>query len=233
MSKAFEKSPTKERILEVAGHLFAEKGFDATSMRDITDAAGVNLASVNYHFGSKEGLISAVFGRLLVSVNKARLAMLDEIECVAEEGRPRLEAVLEAFVRPAVEQALDAARDNDSFIRLMGRCLTEPPAYFEKYVYPHFEKFILRFNAALRMAVPELTEEDAFWRGVLLAGSLHFALHAWCTNSLPLKPKRLPDAEELIRKVVTFAAAGIQSNHLRTVAEAPGQSDGRQAGPQG
>ncbi len=231
MSKAFEKSPTKERILEVAGHLFAEKGFDATSMRDITDAAGVNLASVNYHFGSKEGLISAVFERLLVSVNKARLAMLDEIEGGAEGRRPGLEAVLEAFVRPAVEQALDTARDNDSFIRLMGRCLTEPPAYFEKHVYPHLGNFILRFNAALYKAVPELTEEDVFWRGVFLAGSLHFALHAWCTNSLPLKPKELPDAEELIRKVVTFAAAGIRSN-LRDVAEAPGPSDGRQAGTQ-
>ena len=96
---------TKEQILDVAERLFADRGFPATPLRDITSEAGVNLASVNYHFGSKEALLAAVLERRLRPVNARRLELLDAIESAAGNGAPNAEEVIRAFSLPAVSEA--------------------------------------------------------------------------------------------------------------------------------
>src|SRR5438874_13218778 len=82
---------TRSRILDVAEELFGEQGLDRVSIRDITRTARVNLAAINYHFGSKEELIAAVFERRVVPVNEARLAALDRVEKSAGKRVPRSE----------------------------------------------------------------------------------------------------------------------------------------------
>lgn len=207
-----EKTPTREKILETAEALFAEKGLDGTSMRNITDAAGVNLASVNYHFGSKDGLIAAVFDRHLIPLRNARLAMLEAAESKAADAPPALEAIMEAFIRPAVVRALDP-RQGKSFMRLMGRCLTEPEAYAEKFIYPHFEALIIRFNAVVARAVPDLSHDEIFWRVGFVAGGLHYAIHmASRVDRFPVKLEKAPDGEALIRRLISFAAAGFRNS---------------------
>src|SRR4051812_37672664 len=94
---------TKSRILDVAEELFSEQGLDRVSVRDITVAAKVNIASVSYHFGGKEELIAAVFARRISPVNQARVAALDELEAKAGAKSPKVEQIMEAFIRPAVE----------------------------------------------------------------------------------------------------------------------------------
>src|SRR6266478_9681248 len=94
---------TRSRILDVAEELFGEQGLDRVSIRDITKKAKVNLAAINYHFGGKEDLIAAVFERRVVPVNEARLAALDLVEKSAGKGILELEAILEAFIRPALQ----------------------------------------------------------------------------------------------------------------------------------
>src|SRR5437773_1036650 len=94
-----QPSATRSRILDVAEELFGERGLDRVSIRNITRIARVNLAAINYHFGSKEDLIAAVFERRVVPVNEARLAALDRVEKSAGRRIPKLEAVLEAFIR--------------------------------------------------------------------------------------------------------------------------------------
>src|SRR2546428_5766096 len=101
-------SDTRTRILDVAEELFGEEGIERVSIRDITDQAKVNLAAINYHFGSKEDLIVAVFERRVVPVNEARLAALDAVEQAAGKKSPKLEAIVEAFIRPALECSLQA-----------------------------------------------------------------------------------------------------------------------------
>jgi AcrR family transcriptional regulator len=211
MTELSEKIPTKERIMEVAQRLFAEKGLDGTSMRDITDTAGVNVASVNYHFGSKDGLISAVFDRHLTPVNDARLSMLDTVEKASPNNPPELEAVLEAFIRPAVERAFKSPRTRNSFLLLMGRCMSEPPTYAEKHIYPHFKIVIERFITAVGKAMPELQYEEVFCKMGLVAGALHYALHMQSTNRLPHQPIEKMDSEKLVRHLVAFSAAGLRS----------------------
>lgn len=212
MPETSKKMQTKERIIEVAERLFAEKGLDGTSLRDITEAAGVNLASINYYFRSKDGLIAAVFNHYLVPLNESRLAMLDAVETESAESPPVLETVLEAFIRPAVVRALDCNKDNDSFMRLMGRCLSEPAAYAEKHIRPHFEALMERFNAAVARSEPGLSQDEIFWRMGYVAGTLHYALHLWSSmESNPFRPAKSMDAEGLIRSLVSFAAAGLRS----------------------
>src|SRR5512134_3133369 len=101
---------TKERILDAAEALFMVQGFTATSLRMITTRAGVNLAAVNYHFGSKDELVRAVFTRRLGPLNRERVALLEELEEQAG-GRPLVpEQVLEAFLTAGVRVARDARR---------------------------------------------------------------------------------------------------------------------------
>src|SRR5690348_9816792 len=93
---------TKLRILDTAEELFGEQGLDRVSIRDITQRAKVNLAAISYHFGSKEDLIAAVFERRIVPVNEARLVALAAAEKAAGKKSPKLEAILDAFIRPTI-----------------------------------------------------------------------------------------------------------------------------------
>ena len=94
-------STTKDRLLDAAEELFSSRGIDATSLRAITIAAEVNLAAVNYHFGSKDGLVKTVFLRRLEPLNNERLELLDALEISAAGAPIELEAILDAWVMPA------------------------------------------------------------------------------------------------------------------------------------
>lgn len=206
MSRCPKTLSTKDRILDVAERLFAEKGLDGTSTREITDAAGANLASVNYYFGSKEGLISAVFHRHFGPLNEERLAMLDSVERAAGNGPPVLEAVLEAFIRPAVTR-----EHNSRFMLLMGRCMSEPAKYVETHIRPHFESMMRRFDASLARALPDLSPDEIFWRMIFTIGALHHVVPIWSKVTLPRESVQIHDAEGIIRRLISYAAAGMRS----------------------
>src|SRR5688500_11044482 len=144
---------TRSRILDVAEELFGERGLDRVSIRDITRKAKVNLAAINYHFGSKEDLIAAVFERRVVPVNEARLAALDAVEKAAGKRIPKLEAILEAFIRPALQCSLQAPKGGAAFAKLFGRCLSEPSPAVEALLQRQFEPLVKRMHAALRRAL--------------------------------------------------------------------------------
>src|SRR5581483_7516693 len=112
---------TKQRILDSAQNLIAEQGYAATSVRDIIAAAGVNLAAIHYHFGSKEDLLAAVVARKAGPVNEERLALLDKLEAQSGKRPPSVRKVLEAWFLPMAE----AADRDPSFVRLMGRLMSE------------------------------------------------------------------------------------------------------------
>ena len=114
---------TRQRILDTAERLFADQGFHATTLRQITSEAGVNLAAVNYHHGSKDALILAVFQRRLDDLNSERLARLDR--AVAAADPPELEGVLEAFIYPALLLSSNSAGDGGRFMRLLMRAWSE------------------------------------------------------------------------------------------------------------
>src|SRR5437764_6402442 len=98
---------TKERILDVAEALFMEHGYEATSLRAITTAAEVNLAAVNYHFGSKEELFQAVLTRRLDPMNQQRLELLTRFEGEAAPKPLGCDRILSAPLIPALKLARD------------------------------------------------------------------------------------------------------------------------------
>src|SRR5450755_2698489 len=105
MKKKRVGKPAQERILDAAEELFARRGFYGVSVRDITQAAGVDVALVSYHFGAKRALFTAVFERRAELLNAERLALLEEVRRATLVGPPLLEAIVSAFTRPLLERS--------------------------------------------------------------------------------------------------------------------------------
>jgi AcrR family transcriptional regulator len=157
---------TKQKILDAAERLFGESGIDATSMRHIIAKAGVNLAAIHYHFGSKENLLLEVVMRRFQPVNRRRLELLGQAEADAAPLAAPLEKVLRAFLLPAVE----LAEMNPGFMKLMWRVHVEGFAavIFRK----HFKTLIIRFREALHRALPYLSGEELAWRSHFMIGAM-------------------------------------------------------------
>jgi AcrR family transcriptional regulator len=126
MAATSEILNTKDRIMDEAEKLFAELGFKATSMRAITQAADVNLAAVNYHFGSKDKLIEEVIVRKLRLINGERWRRLENL---LKQDTVRIEEILDTFYRPAFEYFQDP--EQIPYLRLLGRSLYETGDFTE------------------------------------------------------------------------------------------------------
>lgn len=201
-------SETKHRMLEVAEALFGEHGVDRVSIRDITEAAQVNVAAVNYHFGSKEELIAAVFERRLAPLNAERLRMLDLAESSAGSQGPAVEQILEAFVHPALRCCEQNANNNSAFARLLGRCLAETRPEVEALLREQFAPLAARFEKALMKACPHLSRSDVHWRLKFTFG----ALHHWLLTRERFIPgwAEKTTIDDQVRKLITFTAAGFR-----------------------
>jgi AcrR family transcriptional regulator len=203
---------TMERILDTAERLFAERGFETTSIRDITSAAGVNLASINYHFRTKQELIAAVFVRRVGPINQRRLELLAEIEQKAGRKPPTIEALIEAMIRPAAATGFDQQKGNDILLRLTGRFFSEPNVEIDQLIHANFQKMMSRFIGAFLRVLPGLTEEELYWRLKFTFGALHHVLLTLNRqDSTRSHPGKKLDREELVQRLVAFAAAGIKA----------------------
>ena len=200
---------TRSRILDGAEELFGERGLDRVSIRDITRKARVNLAAINYHFGSKEDLIAAVFERRVVPVNEARLAALSTVEKSAGKRIPRLEAILEAFIRPALQSSLEKSKGGTAFSKLFGRCLSEPSPEVVILLKRQFAPLVERMDSALKKALPHLSRSEIFWRMKFTYG----ALHHWLLTKDKFRPDWVEDVdvETQTQKLISFAAAGFRA----------------------
>jgi AcrR family transcriptional regulator len=200
---------TRLRILDGAEELFGEQGVDRVSIREITKRAKVNLAAIYYHFGDKQDLIAAVFERRVVPVNEARLTALTAVEEAAGKKGPKLEAVLDAFIRPAVQCSLQTPKGGEAFSKLFGRCLSEPSPEVEALLKRQFEPLAERMNSALRKVLPHLSRSEIFWRMKFTFG----ALHHWLLTKDKFLPDWLEDVdvEVQIQKLISFAAAGFRA----------------------
>lgn len=204
--------PTKDRILDVAERLFAEQGFAATSMRTITNAAGVNLAAVNYHFGSKDGLVQAIFARRLTPMNRERLRRLRALER-RHPGTIPLNELIDAFVAPALELSRDEQGGGSRFIRLLGRSYTEPPEALQDSVRAMYQEVIESFKPAFAEALPGLDREELYWRLHFLVGTLAYCMSG--SNMMRLiATSHLSDTHEyqrLVERLTAFLTAGLQA----------------------
>jgi AcrR family transcriptional regulator len=204
------KIDTKQRILDTAERLFGDNGFDSTSLRTIIAEAKVNLAAIHYHFHSKEALVDAVILRRLEPINRQRLEMLDACEQAAGDGRPSLEAVIEAFLAPAFRVASDQ-QYGATFTRLMGRILTVEKSLVLRFKQ-HMGEIIRRFTQALHCAAPELPRQELFWRLQFMGGAMALTLlRGKDLEALSDGLCDTSDPEATIRRLVAFSAAGFRA----------------------
>ncbi len=199
---------TKTRILDAAEALFAERGFAATSLRDITAGAKVNLAAVNYHFGSKDALLSAVFDRRLGPVNAERLRLLGELEQEATGARLGLEDVLQAFLIPPFRKMQEWGDSGMKFMQLVGRTHSEASDQMRASFFQHFEEVFARFTDAFGDALPDLSPHDVRLRMHFVIGAMAHTL-AWSQQLARDAGARPDHAESMLGALVQFAAAGM------------------------
>ena len=196
-------SDTKLKILDTAERLFGEHGYDATSLRQIIAAAGVNLAAIHYHFGSKQELLDELILRKAGPVNEQRIALLERVVAQAGSGPLAVEKVLEAFMAPMSS----AAEENPQFVRVMGRLHAEGllPAVVEQ----HFQPVIVRFRAAMQRALPELPEPEFLWRLHFMIGAM---AHTMCgAPDFTGVSSGRGDFRHRIDRLVAFLAGGFRA----------------------
>lgn len=206
---------TRVALLDAAERLFSQNGVEGTSVRQIISTAGVNLGAINYHFGSKERLALEVFARRLQPVNRERIARLDALEKAAKGKRLKLEQVIDAMIRPAVEAKEEGAPGCDDFMRLISRSFQEPNAELKKFVEQQFAEVAQRFDEAVLRAVPGLPPGELFWRMSFAFGALHHGQEMWLRfGTMPHPSEHQPvklDREEFIQRVIAFVSAGLSS----------------------
>ena len=199
---------TRTRILDAAEELFMQHGFEGTSMRQLTSRAAVNLAAVNYHFGSKDALIEAVFRRRLDPMNAARIAELAKLEA---GGSLSPEGIIRAFVGPSLRLIEDAKGGGRNFIRLLGRTYTEPAKGLRALIGHMYAPTMERYKAALERALPQMPKEELVWRMHFMFGTLAYTLAATDTVQLiaGCKPEDRYDAGLLEERLAAFLLAGL------------------------
>lgn len=199
---------TKGRILDVAERLFADFGFAATSLRDITSEAGVNLAAVNYHFGSKEALLSALIERRFRPINERRLALLDDLEASAGDGASKLEGILQAFLVPPFHKQAEWGEGGEKFLKLVGRIHSETNEEIRASFLRLFEEVLVRFTAALQRALPHVDADEVGRRMLFIVGAMAFTM-TFGESLIPRGERAASDPEQLLGSLIQFAAAGM------------------------
>lgn len=174
---------TKTRILDAAESLFVQGGFESMSMRQITSAAGVNLAAANYHFGSKDALIQAVLARQLDPLNEHRLTMLDALEKHLGD-RMKCEHVLVAMFLPAVRMGRGQSEAARRYLHFLGRAYTDPSPVVREFIDTHYVQTLARFFFAFQRTLPDLTREDLGFRLNFAMGALAGVLAGGNTQRL-------------------------------------------------
>lgn len=204
-------SDTRERILDAAEVLLMEHGFDGTSMRMITGQAAVNLAAVNYHFGSKELLIQDVFRRRLTDLNKARLEALDALERQAGDAPVKPSRIVDAFFGTALRMAADVDGGGHTFMRLLGRTYTEPNEFVRKFLAEEYAECVERFLAALYRALPEVDRHEILWRFHFMMGAMSYAIAG--TDALQLVTGKFDDENpsRLAPRLMSFLLGGLRA----------------------
>lgn len=202
-------SEVSDRILETAESLFARRGF-GVSLREITAVADVNVAAVNYYFGSKTKLTEAVFDRLSSRVNSERLAALEALIATAKDGdtKPDVRDVIKIFVKPY----LYPAEEGQLLARLILQHRIERSALTSTIIQRHFDPMASKFIEALSFATQAAKPESFYWRYVFMVGAIVLTVTDMGPGS---RLERLSDGniqagvDAMEREVVDFLVGGM------------------------
>ena len=206
---------TRSAILNAAERLYADRGFADVTLRDIVAAADVNLAAVNYHFGSKDELIAELFVTRSLATNRERLNQLKAAEAEGN-GRAGIEAILRALVGPTLRGCLGPDNERSTAARFMIRASIEsvpPIRRIKNREIDHLRKFA----AAMRRSLPGRDAVELYW-------GLHFALamaHQTIRDSERLTKLSegscdLDDIDGIIERIVAVSVSALTDKQVES-----------------
>ncbi|MEM8720909.1 MAG: TetR family transcriptional regulator [Cyanobacteria bacterium P01_G01_bin.39] len=199
---------TKEQILNVAERLFAAHGFAGTSLRSVIREADVNLSAVNYHFGSKEGLLREVIARTAQPIVTGELQKLRQSQ--ASSKSPSVEEILEAFLTPALQVILNKGEQSISCARFMGRCRLEPDPV-RQIAEQEFRASQEAFLDALGRSLPDFSRTELTWKLDLVIAVLVRVLAEARKPGALIQDNSPATIETTVSKLVAFLAPGLRS----------------------
>ncbi len=209
MGKA--KRPTPERILDAAERLFALRGFHGVSVREITSGADVDVALVNYHFGSKMDLYTEVLTRRSQLLNQERLDMLAQARREAQPKPASIEAVINAFTYPLLNRSARGGAGWKSYFAIIAQ-VNNSPEFGGVLMTRHFDPVVQKFIDALRESLPDADDRDIYWAYHFLSGALTLTFaetgridnlsHGLCRSS---------DLDSVHERLVPYVAAGFRA----------------------
>lgn len=204
---------TKDEILDAAEGLFAVHGFDGVSIRQITKAAGVNVAAVHYHFGSKEAVLRGVTDRVAGPINDRREELLRKV--TSGEAVPELEDLLDAFIRADIEILLELQGRGTAVARFLGRTYSDQTAWIQEMALEQFSPASGLLPAFLK-ALPHLNPTELGWRISLVVAVIVQTFATWPEEGMDAK-----SAEALLGRLVTFLTAGLRAPVARSDPSSP------------
>jgi AcrR family transcriptional regulator len=205
---------TKQCILDAAEYLFSQDAYRGTSLRAITARANVNLAAVNYHFGTKETLLEEVIKRRILPLNEIRRQRIEEIRSSAgKKGRtPNIKSLLLAFIEPTL-LFKESSPEAKNFMTFIGRSITDPDdtvrKVFHRFIMP---LFTLLYETACE-SLPDHPRDLILWRLHFTVGALFHTLHI-CGNFKTddiMQCDSDVEAKRLVNLIIPYVTAGMKA----------------------
>ena len=201
------KVNTKEKLLDSAEVLFGERSFASVSLREITRAAGANMAAINYHFGSKDALLVAVFERKARMLNSERIELLEAAVKKAGDQQVPLRDVLYALIAPSVSWNLSSERGFAPFLQFLQRCRSEGSPEMQRLM-DKYANFLQRFIPHISAALPHLDEEEIYWRFFFGLGIMSYTYSDFLAmERLSNGSLKFTDPKIATERAVSFAEA--------------------------
>ena len=210
-----EQPSTPDRILNAAEKLFAERGIAGVSLRSIISEAGVNIAAIHYHFGSKEELVRAVFHRRLSHVNEQREQSLIDLQDQFGELPIPLEQLLKAFLAPVLELGKDS-RGGSDFFRVAARAHADPDPVVRNVLYSQLRDVVGLYLKELSRTLPHLPVDELTLRFSFMAGAMVQAVlmpyREFFSNEVSDESLR---GERMLEMLVRFCVSGFEGEELK------------------
>ena len=215
MNMNLEEKRTYQKLMDCAEKIFAEKGYDKASIREITATANVNLASVHYHFGSKQNLLQRLLDRKLEWLNQQRLMALKTLENKSKNKALKPSQILDAFFGTLLDMLDEKDYGGEMFLRLLGRSTLEPNCLISSISNGKSNAVTERFRDALFKALPNVPKNEIVWRFHFMVGATSYAISGSGLNKLFITAEVTEDesvSKRLLKKrLMSFLLGGLRS----------------------
>lgn len=208
---------TSASIVTAAETLFAEQGFTETTVRQITARAEVNLAAINYHFGSKKGLIQAVAEKFLTPLCAELQQMLEQRQAGNDESIS-LEELLEMLMRALLIVNRENVNALAVFMRLLELAYMKNQEELRNFLIDRYNSKLQEFISLIRKDAAPMEDDEFFWRLHFLLGSITFTLSNFHTlNAIEKREFHSgAEVENILHRMIPVLAAGLQARADKT-----------------